>query len=113
MKIVDRKTFLGMPDGTVFSKYAPQYFEGLCIKRETVGGCDFRYDQLADALPARDTAHHMELCYRAEAGESVPLDFERSYRDGLFEDEQLFSVWERADVEALIVQLQQSLLREF
>lgn len=35
MRIVDRKTFLAMPIGTVFSKYEPCVFGNLCIKGET------------------------------------------------------------------------------
>jgi len=44
-----------------------------------------------------------------KARESVEVDFENTSRDGMFEDEQLYAVYEKEDVEKLIARLQQTL----
>jgi hypothetical protein len=104
MKIVDRKTFLAMPAGTVYSKYKPSVFDAIEIKGESYPD-DFWSTQISDSVKARDTGEMFAQLEKAEAGESVELDFNTCYRDGLFDANQLFAVWDRADVEALIERL--------
>ena len=41
MKIVDRKTFLQLPNKTIFSEYEPCWFNGLFIKTGDCGGIDY------------------------------------------------------------------------
>lgn len=106
MRIVDRKTFLAMPAGTIFQKYAPCYFGSIEIKDATSEPNDFytvcSMDQPYFAAVS-DSGEWMLHCDRIATGEaSGPLDFEIISRDGLFDDDQLFAIWERADVEALI-----------
>ena len=50
------------------------------------------FDKLHDAL---------------ENGTSLDMDFRCSGRDGCFEKDQLFAVWEKKDVEMLISRLQE------
>lgn len=111
MKIVNRETFLVLPPGTLFSKYKPCYFEELCIKGETLGFCnDFLVQQIADAIQNTGSGDFSERLFRSEAeGDSLPMDFDYEGRDGCFDDDQLFAVWERADVKALIVRLNKTL----
>jgi len=109
MKIVDRKTFLALPEGTVFAKYKPCVFEALSIKGETWGN-DFLVQYIDTALSA-DEADNL-LYGAAETGASLPMDFDCLSRDGCFDDDQLFAVWERADVEALIARLVRTLVSE-
>lgn len=106
MKIVDRKTFLAMPEGVVFSKYEPCVFGPLEIKGETWGEAgDFWAQQIADGV-----AGDLDALLRAkESDESISFDFNCQYRDGLHDADQLFAAWEPADIQALIVRLQQSL----
>ena len=110
MRIVDHKTFLAMPAGTVFSKYSPGAFDSLAIKGETVGTIDFFVQEIESAV---DADHSGDLYDKLEAaqhkGASLSMDFNCEGRDGLFEPEQLFAVWEKADVEGLIARLQQCL----
>src|SRR6187402_1287776 len=105
MKIVDRKTFLAMPAGTVYSKYDPSIFDAIEIKGESNPN-DFWSTQISDSVKARDTGEMFAQLAKAEQGESVELDFKTCYRDGLFKDDQLFAVWEKRDVEQLIARLQ-------
>ena len=105
MKIVDLKTFRAMPEGTLYSKYRPAYCDGLMIKGET-WEYDFLYQDLIGNLKAESSEIEAEQYDKAEAGESVPLDFNVQGRDGLFEKDQLFAVYEKDDLAGLIARLQ-------
>ena len=112
MKIVDRKTFLSMPSETIFSKYHPCVFEELCIKGET-WGYDFLVQTLADAIESSDSGEFVDVLDRSiSTGESISMDFESQGRDGLFDDDQLFAVWERDDVRGLIARLDRCLPKD-
>lgn len=115
MKIVNRSTFLAMPPGTVYAKYEPCIFEEMCIKGETLFHDDGRpfdwfYQQIVDAVDAFDSNEWSDRLERSRlTGESVPMNFDIESRDGCFEDDQLFAVWEPADITALITRLQEAL----
>lgn len=109
MKIVDRKTFLSLPPETLFSKFRPCIFEEMCIKGETWGS-DFLVQQLADSIDCSGSGEFSDILFRAPiSGESIPMDFESQGRDGCFNEDQLFAVWEPHDVEALIARLSRCL----
>jgi hypothetical protein len=109
MKIVNLQTFRSLPANTLFSKYAPCNFGDLCIKGETIEH-DFYVQQIADAIECSGSDEFVDKLYHAaETGESVAFDFECEGRDGLYENEQLFAVWELDDVRALIERLGQCL----
>lgn len=96
-----------MPAGTVFAKYEPQYFDNLCIKGDTCGKNDFFYQPLHDSLDASSSSERADILIEAEEdGISIPLDFDAQFRDGLFDDDQLFAVWSDEDVRQLIERLQ-------
>lgn len=107
MKIVDRKTFLGMPRGTVFAKFEPTVFGELCIKGKTLPDSgDFLYQELADSIMAHSSDEAASLLDDAqEKGTSVAFDFYCESRDGCFDENQLFSVWGDGDVCQLITRL--------
>jgi len=104
MKIVDLKTFLSLPNGTIFQKYAPHFGEVIAIKRENVGERDFWYTSI-DGMSATKGDCENEIFYQHEIalrqGASFDLDFNVWSRDGCFNDDQMFLIWERKDVEAL------------
>jgi hypothetical protein len=104
-----------MPAGTLFSKYAPCFTEGFSIKGESI--------TFADGLP-RDFGEQDLLmpvaCFGSESldrilddgeidGESFAIDLNCQGRDGCFDHDQLFLVWDRADVKALMARLQEAL----
>jgi hypothetical protein len=106
MKIVDRKAFLALPAETVFSKYEPCVFGELCIKGDSIRGIDFFYQPLNDATASNDSGMFAEQLFAAEErGLSVAMDFDCQMRDGLFDADQLFAVWEPGDVAALVARL--------
>lgn len=112
MRIVNRKTFLELPANTLFAKYEPYVFGPLEIKGETcfVDGAainDFSTTgPLAEAIDCMSSHELVELLREAEMfGNSVDMDFAAEGRDGLFEDGQLFAVFDSADVSKLIERL--------
>lgn len=111
MRIVELDEFIALPAGTVFAKYEPCAFEDLCIKGDSIPETrDFFYQEIVSALDARDSGEWSKLLFESqETGKSIPMDFDCQGRDGCFESEQLFAVWERPDVEGLIARLQQAL----
>jgi len=107
MLIVDRKTFMAMPAGTVFAKYEPCNFGELTIKEDTIGDIDFCVQGIIPCfVDTGDTGAWIDTLTAAENGTPTPpLDYDICGRDGLFDADQLFAVFERHDVEALIARL--------
>jgi hypothetical protein len=114
MKIVDRQTFLAMPAGTLFSKWQPCVFEDVQIKGVTLfngeRAIDFSLQQIADAVASNDSGEWSDIqCASVDCGSSFALDFECESRDGFFDADQMFAIWERADVEGLLARLRLAL----
>lgn len=110
MRIVDRKTFLTLPAGTVYAKFSPHMFSETCIKDDTIRDIDWYYVGLDTPVDADSTETWSDTLFRAmKTGENVALDFDTVSRDGLFDADQLFAVWDHADVSQLINRLQQAL----
>lgn len=107
MRIVDRKTFLGMPNGTMFAKYEPCVFGPLEIKCDTYGS-DFVSQQIINAIDGHDSGEVMDMLDASEeTGCSIPMNFDCAGRDGCFDEDQLFAVLETADVDKLIERIKQ------
>lgn len=111
MRIVNLEQFIAMPPGTVFAKYRPCVFEDLCIKGDSIAETrDFFYQQIVDSLDCSGSDEWSKMLFESEeTGKSLPMDFSTEGRDGCFDPAQLFAVWERADVEALIARLKATL----
>lgn len=92
-----------MPEGTVFCKYEPCVFGALEMFGGPCGDTDFMTAELV-AYPSSSGSDEMyDILNRCqESGESFKLDTQCYGRDGLFEKDQLFGVYEREDVEQLI-----------
>lgn len=107
LKIVTKQEFLKLPKGTLFSKFEPYIFGDLAIKDDTLGTSDFFATYIADAVASDSVEDSWQRLDTAQqTGESLPMDFTEIRRDGTFEEDQLFAVWEPADVQALITELQ-------
>lgn len=106
MKIVDRKTFLALPSDTVYSKYAPCLFGELCIKGDTWDN-DFTYQNIVGSIECNSDSEFFDLLAMASENQAVDLkmDFDCMERDALYDADQLFAVWDDADVAALIERL--------
>ena len=100
-----------MPAGTVWSYYEPCIFRDLNIKDSAPekGYPDFSTSYLVGAVEHNSSDDFSVNCARMELGESMPVDFELSGREGLFDDEQLYAVYEKTDIEKLIARLSATL----
>ena len=93
MKVVDRKEFLAMPAGTLYTKFKPCYTDGLAIKHDTLdNGDDWFYTELI-ASTVEDNGD-----IKLDNGEELPFSADWIGRDGAFDPEQMFIVYSPADV---------------
>ena len=105
MKIVDRKTFLELPENTLFSKWASCVFGDLTIKGASWEH-DFLTQEIASAVECNDSGEFADLCDdAARTGKSIAINLDCMGRDGCFDEGQMFAVWEAEDVLALIERL--------
>ncbi len=112
MRIVNLETFLKLPPGTVYAKYEPQVFDKLEIKQETCKGfIDWFAQDFNVPISARGSDEEDRLMQKADADPnfSVPLCYNTICRDGCFEKDQLFAIFEEVDVHAMIARLHRAL----
>lgn len=118
MKIVDRKAFLEMPANTLYAKYGHCYFDDLHIKGESIVGhegelIDWFYQDIAGALATANSIEWTDKLFAShEGGTSIEMDFNCEGRDGCFDKEQLFAIYEKKDVVALIARLSETLVKQ-
>ena len=104
MRIVNRKEFLAMPSGTVYCKYERMGIMGdLCIKYKSLPS-DWYYLAIADFDDCNDSVEFTEKLDQMEKDSKVsyPLNCDTTERDGLFEDDEKFMVYEDIDVMHMI-----------
>lgn len=102
---------MNLPAGTVFSYYYPCVFRGLYIK-DSIPEPDYPDFSMSDLIGAVQNVSSEDWqvkCDQMELGASVPVDFESSGREGLFDDKLLYAIYEKEDVENLIKRLQETL----
>ena len=99
-KIVDKKTFLSLPENTLYRECEPCILGDLSIKLDTMGDNDF-YVQELDALNVDDDDGMIAMF---EAGD-VTFDLEYAGRNGAYENDQQYLVYEDDDVKQLIARL--------
>ena len=105
MKIINRDKFLALPENTLYAKYTPCFFDDINIKGETVGD-DFFTQNISGAVRCKDTGDFVEILANAQkTGSSFSMDFSCEDNDGIYDDNQLFAVWEHDDIIALINRL--------
>lgn len=115
MRIINREEFLKLGAGTVFCKYVPCAFGDLQLKCDDPGqyGNDFVTIPLTGDIwiqGANNSEEYFEALTKAEEGKiSIRADYEGSSRDGIFEEDQLFCIWDKEDIGRLISTLQKSL----
>lgn len=105
MRIFSRTAFMDLPEGVLFSKGQPWFWDGLNVKGETLihngKAIDFGERSLLciEAHDSGDLISRYELMHLR--GASFPM--EDAYgRDGCFDDNDLFLVWESEDLSELL-----------
>ena len=105
MKIVNLKEFKKLPEGVLFMKYEPCYFEDLQAKGETLEH-DFLSQNITYSIDCNCSDDFANKLFESEATRvDILMDFDCTDRDGCFDDNQLFAVYDRRDIEMLINKL--------
>jgi hypothetical protein len=94
MRILNWLDFADLPEGTLFRKYEPDCFEGLCIKGSTINHDGIPADFFLTYLDNHDGYAHQEGRFK--------FDYDIQGRDALFDKNQLFAVYEDDDINHLI-----------
>lgn len=109
MKLLNREEFLKLPEGTLYAKYEPHIFGGIQVKGESNKKCgDFytmeminpSYEGFNNFSDAIDFFNKSKQC---------ELDFNCYGQDGLFDEDQLFAVFEAKELSKMIELLQTGL----
>ncbi len=104
MRIYNRTEFMKLPEGTLYAKGQPWYFGDICVKGETVvwDGVNgdwyvhsFNWVDSDDTGVAIDRLNEMK-----DNGASYPMQ-DSICRDGMFDNDDLFLVYEQDDLERL------------
>lgn len=104
MKIVNREDFLKLPEGTFFCKGKQWYWDNFSVKGYSFIN-DFQYMNLCDIQA--DSSDQLVDRYdeMLEKGTSYPLR-DSMGRDGFFEEDAVFLIYEREDLDKLIKMMQ-------
>ena len=111
MRIVDRKTFLDLPNNIVYCEFTPNLFGEYRIKTQTLTN-DFCFDSLLDfnSLGWDSNCGWFDMYSESlKTGLNIPLDVNSGFRDGCFDDSQLYAVFSKSDIETLIDKLKKTL----
>ena len=108
MKIINRKEFLKLPAGVIYSKFEPCIFGDIRIKGDTSYN-DWYYQDLL-MIDANDSGEWSEIVHSAmNEGENIPLNLHYEGRDGYYDEDQLFAVFENKDAIQLVHRLIETL----
>lgn len=109
MRVYTRETFLALPAGVIFSKGVKWAWGGLCVKGDTIylngGTHDFSVLEIID-IDSNDSGDRLDRLDRLEymLAEGVSYPVNATYdRDGSFDLDDLFLVFEPADLLGLMV----------
>lgn len=107
MKIINREAFLALPAGVVFQNYEPCNFGDICIKGETIASMtaemagDFYVQYLHHLEDVNSSEDHVYRLLEAtdDPTKTLTFDYNVQGRDAMYERDQLFAVWDQADVD--------------
>ncbi len=107
MKVLTRKQFMQTPRETVFSYFAEISFTDLMIKTSDINDSeiDFDFDDIVGAVESEDSGDFFDKCMEMKSGASKKMDFNYTGRDGMFDEDQMYAVYEKEDVVKLIERL--------
>lgn len=116
MKIVNKKEFYTLPSGTLYSKFEPYAFYGLKIKGETIYHgdipADYNYQEMIGNVDALHSGEFIDILRDSEENRtSFDMDFNCIARDGLFEGEEMFAIYEKKDVEQMVDKLKSTIIK--
>lgn len=111
MKILNRKQFLALPEGVLYISGTPWAFGNLHIKGRTseLFGKPYNdwYEIDLTYIEHEESGQYFDkLQEMRDTGKSYPLEISQT-RNGLFDEDELFLVYEKADLLLLMNELAQ------
>ncbi len=104
MKIVNREEFLKLPANTLYAKCTSHHVGEPAIKEESTGN-DWYYMDIGDLNTEEDhsSEDYFDILGKMDkTGVSYPNDYSTLDRDGLYDNDQKFMIWEKEDLDNLI-----------
>ena len=103
MRIMNRKEFLKLPSGQLYRKFEETDFGELCIKRDSTQFNDW-YVQYLDWMKHIGEDNEDEIDSKAllDSNFEMEVEFDMSIRDGLFDRDQLFAVYNKDEIREYI-----------
>jgi len=111
MKIVNKKEFLKLPENTIYCSFDKNNFafNGFAVKLESLEN-DWYYMDLTDFDNWDDSEERIENIQKMiTEGKEYPLSLNCSSRDGMFEDDEMFCIYDKYDVERIMSVLSESI----
>lgn len=108
MKIVDRKEFMSMKR-CLFAKYEPCIHGEIRIKHANISDNDFVFSSLFGDMETEDSNDLIRKHDLLRFGESIKMSTDETDRDGMFDNDQLFLIFEKDDINEAITALKRLL----
>jgi hypothetical protein len=109
MKLLKLDDFLKLPPGTVYCVGEKWYFNGPRIKGNSIMSSRDWFEGSIDMIECDSTEEMWDRLEKMrETGASYPLEIAES-RNGLFNEDALFLVYEKHDLEVLRSAIQQAI----
>lgn len=87
-----------LPAGTMYSKGKEWHFGALCVKGDTLPNMNDWYELSLDWIEGSNSGECFErLDAMLKTGASFPVQ-DSECRDGMFDDKDIFLVWEKPDL---------------
>lgn len=106
MRIVNLAEFRALPAGTLYIDYHDTHgiYDGALRRKGNTLECDFYTSTVCTELDVDDSNDEDYMLGMAEGDSSIglPLHFDTSCRDGLYEKDKRFAVYEAKDVKGLL-----------
>ena len=105
MRIINKQEFYKMPAGTLYSEFEPDILNNLLVKGQTFYNGKEPIDYLECSLiDCIDCNEHSNILTKADNDSNFSFDFnyDNFGRNGIFDEDQKYMVYEKKDVEKLI-----------
>lgn len=100
MRVYNRKDFMKLPEGVLYSSGKKWYFDSLYVKGDTLRPNDFTCRCL-NWISAFDDSNQFDKLEKS-LSDGTSIQMQDAYgRDGGFDDEDIFLVFEKEDLEEL------------
>lgn len=106
MKLLNKKEFLKLPEGTMYFEKPKEamacYFGNLCVKGESLSRDFYEIDLISPDLSPVLNEQYWESFERLDKGETLKIDFNYGGRNGMYDDTDMYYVLDKEDVKSLL-----------